>query len=630
MVFDNNHTSFHPERGTYDSNESFALSLFLSELNHEEAANRIEVIKKWKTISILLGPEKTREQLLPHLLEVAQDDEDEVLSFLSEEVNNMLPYIGGIEHVTCLLNILEILATKEETIVREKVIPTLKYFTEHASETQLIYDIVPLIERLTKAVWFFARVSATNLYEVALSKLDNIIIINNLLSLFLQLIEDETPMVRRSAANAFPKILNTIIIKQNELDNDIWIYISTVLKKISSDRQDTVRALSVYSVITLLQSDEINNKEKYNGFLFKVVNKMIQDEAWRVRCSIAENCDILLSLLNDENDTNHSFLKLLLSLCDDNEIEVRKVMGKRLYLLADSLKNKTLILAYFISYIQNLSMDENETVRASLAMTVGNISSNLGKEETIVNLVPIYLSMLKDEFPEVRLNIIGNLKIVNDIIGAKILSDVLLPVLFELGKDMNWRIRIAIVEYIPILAGQLGVEIFHLQLTELCYSWLWDTVHVIREAAIKNLTLLTEIFGKDWSRENIIRRLVSSDKEILENFAYRSTILSALTALTGVVDCDIIEQDIIPFVSGLENDPVPNIRFTVSKSYGVIAKRLYQLDGQVDIVDMLILPSLINHLSDKDQDVQYFSKQALDQCQKLRKEYDSRYRHGNN
>lgn len=80
---------------------------------------------------------------------------------------------------------------------------------------------------------------------------------------------------------------------------------------------------------------------------------------------------------------------------------------------------------------------------------------------TIEHLLPLFLTQLKDEFPDVRLNIISNLDCVNQVIGINQLSQSLLPAIWELAEDTKWRVRLAIIEYMPLLAGQL-VSIIYL------------------------------------------------------------------------------------------------------------------------------------------------------------------------
>jgi hypothetical protein len=47
------------------------------------------------------------------------------------------------------------------------------------------------------------------------------------------------------------------------------------------------------------------------------------------------------------------------------------------------------------------------------------LSPILGKHNTVDHLLPLFLSQLKDECPEVRLNIISNLDCVNEVIGIQ-------------------------------------------------------------------------------------------------------------------------------------------------------------------------------------------------------------------
>ena len=54
-----------------------------------------------------------------------------------------------------------------------------------------------------------------------------------------------------------------------------------------------------------------------------------------------------------------------------------------------------------------------------------------------------------------RLNIISTLDVVNKVIGIGQLTETLLPAILELAEDKKWRVRLAIIEYMPLLAEQL-------------------------------------------------------------------------------------------------------------------------------------------------------------------------------
>lgn len=155
------------------------------------------------------------------------------------------------------------------------------------------------------------------------------------------------------------------------------------------------------------------------------------------------------------------------------------------------------------------------------------------------------MQMLKDEFPDVRLHIISKLELVNKgksrpcvycrsvyaytliVIGIELLSQNLLPAIVQLAEDKQWRVRLAIIEYIPLLASQLGVQFFDEKLSTLCMSWLGDTVFSIREAATKNLKKLTEVFGVGWASEAIIPKVMAMGQH--PNYLYRMTTCFAIS-----------------------------------------------------------------------------------------------------
>jgi hypothetical protein len=70
-------------------------------------------------------------------------------------------------------------------------------------------------------------------------------------------------------------------------------------------------------------------------------------------------------------------------------------------------------------------------------------------------------------------------------------------------------VRLAIIEYMPLLAGQLGVDFFDEKLNSLCMTWLIDHVFAIREAATNNLKKLVENFGTEWAQQTVIPKVSS-------------------------------------------------------------------------------------------------------------------------
>jgi serine/threonine-protein phosphatase 2A regulatory subunit A len=72
------------------------------------------------------------------------------------------------------------------------------------------------------------------------------------------------------------------------------------------------------------------------------------------------------------------------------------------------------ILTKILPCVRDLSADSSQHVRAALGTHIRGLAPLLGKDATIEHLLPLFLHLLKDEFPDVRLNIISKLEQVNN------------------------------------------------------------------------------------------------------------------------------------------------------------------------------------------------------------------------
>lgn len=207
--------------------------------------------------------------------------------------------------------------------------------------------------------------------------------------------------------------------------------------------------------------------------------------------------------------------------------------------------------------VRDLASDSSPHVKAALGGQISGLAPLLGREATIEHLLPLFLQLLKDDQSDVRLQLIGKLEMVNDgelhlgcllllrianidsyphfrinlpslsVIGIDLLSQSLLPAIIDLAEDKQWRVRQAIIEYIPLLATQLGVQFFDDKLGKLCMSWLGDNVFSIREAATVNLKKLTDVFGVQWASQTIIPQVLAMGTH--PNYLYRMTTVFAIT-----------------------------------------------------------------------------------------------------
>lgn len=598
------------------NDELYPIAVLIDELKHDDVLLRLNAIHRLSTIALALGPDRTRDELIPFLDE-SVEDEDEVLVALSEELGNFVEYVGGSQWGHVLLSPLENLAAIEEPVVRDKAVESLNKICAELSPKQVEEYFIPLTSRLSKADWFTSKISGCGLYTTPYSKVAPPLQ-EQLRRDFGHLVHDETPMVRRQSATHLAKFVKEMPAAV-VVDEMIPMF-----QHLASDDQDSVRLLTVEVLISVA---EVVPKEQQSshGVLLTTLRNLIEDKSWRVRYMIADRFEKIAKAVDDEvvsRDLVPAFVKLL----KDNEAEVRTAIAGQIPGFC-ALIDRTTLLNEVMGSIEDLVSDSSQHVRAALGTQISGLAPILGKQETIDHLLPMFLQMLKDEFPEVRLHIISKLELVNNVIGIELLSQSLLPAIVQLAEDKQWRGGVGIIEYIPLLASQLGVKFFDEKLSSLCMGWLGDTVFSIREAATHNLKKLTEVFGVEWASEAIIPKVMAMGNH--PNYLYRMTTCFAISTLATVVSMDVIGKNILPMLDKLVVDDIPNIRFNVAKTYGVLIDVLRRLpeEGTVyslekagtpfspssrgaELIQQRVMPSLEKLQKDDDVDVRYFATTA--------------------
>ncbi|UKZ78227.1 hypothetical protein TrVFT333_005962 [Trichoderma virens FT-333] len=563
------------------NDELYPIAVLIDELKHDDVLLRLNAIHRLSTIALALGAERTRDELIPFLDE-SVEDEDEVLVALSEELGNFIEYVGGPSWGHVLLSPLENLAAIEEPVVRDKAVESLNKICQELSPQQVEEFFIPLTIRLAKADWFTSK--------------------EQLRQQFGLLVHDETPMVRRQAASNLAKFVKempaAIVIEE----------MIPLFQHLVSDDQDSVRLLTVEILIAIAEGVP-KEQQASHGVLLTSLRNLIEDKSWRVRYMIADRFEKIAKAVDEEvvsRDLVPAFVKLL----KDNEAEVRTAIAGQIPGFCGLVDRQTL-LNDIMSSVEDLVSDTSQHVRAALGTQISGLAPILGKQETIDHLLPMFLQMLKDEFPEVRLHIISKLELVN--------------------QDKQWRVRLAIIEYIPLLASQLGVKFFDEKLSNLCMGWLGDTVFSIREAATHNLRKLTEVFGVEWASEAIIPKVMTMGNH--PNYLYRMTTCFAISTLASVVSIDVISKSILPMLDKMTEDDIPNIRFNVAKTYLVLINALQRLPEQgtlytieqqgaqaapptpsprgQELIQQRILPNLTKLQKDDDVDVRYYATQAV-------------------
>ncbi|KAE8666074.1 Serine/threonine-protein phosphatase 2A 65 kDa regulatory subunit A beta isoform [Hibiscus syriacus] len=451
----------------------YPIAVLIDELKNDDIQLHLNSIRRLSTIARALGEERTRKELIPFLSE-NNDDDDEVLLAMAEELGVLsMPVIGS-----------------------------------QMRQNDLVDSFVPLVKRLAAREWFSTRVSSCGLFHIAYPSAPEMLK-TELRSIYSQLCQDDMPMMVRSAASNLGKFAATV--EYAHLKSEIM----QIFDNLTEDDQDTFLLLAVEGCAAL--------------------GKLLEPQD-----CVAHILPVIVSFSQE----NYYFALAGLRFLRDNEAKVRIAAAGKVTKFSRIL-SPYLVNQHILPCVKELSSDSSQHVRSALASVIMGMAPVLGKDATIEQLLPIFLSLLKDEIPDVRLNIISKLDQVNQcillvnlilklaafaqallklfnsfsqVIGIDLLSQSLLPAIVELAEDRHWRVRLAIIEHIPLLASQLGVGFFYDKLGALCMQWLQDKKKIrfvflscmcnsYKVLAANNLKRLAEEFGRDWAMEHIIPQI---------------------------------------------------------------------------------------------------------------------------
>ncbi|XP_042555996.1 serine/threonine-protein phosphatase 2A 65 kDa regulatory subunit A alpha isoform-like [Dipodomys spectabilis] len=275
-------------------------------------------------------------------------------------------------------------------------------------------------------------------------------------------------------------------------------------------------------------------------------------------------------------------------LIKDCEAKVRAADSHKVKAFCENLSadcREKVIMTQILLCIKELGSDANQHVKSALASVIIGLSPLLGKDNTIDHLLPLFLAQLRDRCLEVRLNIISNLDYVKEIFAIRQLSQSLLPAIVELAQNAKWRVHLAIIEYMFLVARQLGVEFFDEKLNSLCIAWLVDHVYAICKAATSNLKKLVDKFRKEWAHATIIPKVLAMSGD--PNYLHRMTMLFCINVLSEVCRQDITTKHMLPTVVRMAGDPVAKVRFNVANSLQKIRPILHNSTLQSEVKPVL-------------------------------------------
>ncbi|KAG8347548.1 serine/threonine protein phosphatase 2a regulatory subunit [Trypanosoma vivax] len=562
-----------------------SVNSMIANLRSEDPETRLNSMRGIHVIASTLGPERTRDELLPYLTDYL-DENDEVLRVFANALGTMLHEVGGVTYVQSILGPLELMSSLDEVTVRDEAVSSLQtvgksIFCESSDiGTQARREFFNLIQRLGQSTPQ-CRSSATYLIATAYPHA-TATVKSQLLNLFLALCNDEEIMVRRAACISLGKHMAQVLGNRGtELLN--------VLTKLSRDASDGVRLQAVEAAAALLVALPYD----LHNVILTAVKTLVGDSSWRVRYMAADRLSKLAGALTSADVKQ--IVPLFRSLTQDAEAEIRASAVFNMAGLMSACNDATAKREVLAGGCRLIN-DDNAHVRMCLASAVLKSVAHIPVEMWGTTVVPTCTQLLTDSEADVRLALVSGFSAMGNTPEARELAPKLIPVVVALAEDPKWRIREVVISQIPHLITSLGKNAD--DVVEICVQHLVDRVATIREAAVRSCCSLVAENSITWSRTTLFPQL--SPMVTTNNYLHRVTLARLYESLAGVQSLDraAVSQLILPMLHVLSRDEVPNVRLRCAKAIVALKKSKQLLETDAE-------PLLSRLHKDSDADVRF-------------------------
>ena len=628
-----------------DDSEDTQLMEFTDEYNKSDDIKKVSMVttnmrsklqgirlfcaKKLTDLGKLLGISRIEDEIIPFITDLIlnYEDDGEVLSEFSNQLLNLLIILKNNKIFSFIgIRSLEILAGNDDETVRVTSIKNILELIKLLDEELISNEIFPLMKRLIDND-LKTKMSCCYLFPAVYSKLKDPSVKKELLQVYYDISQEDPPSVRRAAADNIkyfcqvddPEVINLLIKLYNKfiVDKVDIVKIHTIeatknlLQKIKPEEiKEPPQPLENSTGLPPLPSEEQpkNPKEK---LVFSFTTSMSKEKAWRVKYAAAECisqiCDDFTSGFFEIN-----FVPLLLIFLKDKEPEVKCAVLNYfdkyfMYLSLDKFKEQ------FLTIFTALSTDTNLHVRSVFACTILKCIPFFKKDEQLMtnNIMPMLTKLLKDEIVEVQYAAIEHL---DEIILLSNNSDndinekYILPIIQEGMTNKKWRFRFLVAENLAKVVGLLSKEKLMNTFFPIIKQLFSDHAAEIRKETWKILEEIEKKVYKNFIYENIWE--IQKEKMGSKNYILRIASMKSIDYLKEYYPKNDLKNVIIPFlVENAKKEKIPNVKF----SYCEVLASLVNYIGREDKTKKICEEFISSLTNDKDEDVAFFSKKAMDE-----------------
>jgi len=511
-----------------------------------------------------------------------------VLLAISEELPKFKSVLDA-KQMTAVLPLFLSLLGCEETVVRESTVEGLRKLVPSFTDEQVQKDLIPMVVNLSNGEAFQLKVSACYLIRICYPKAGKEK--EKLVNLYFKLCEDDTPIIKRTAAKEFGPLC--LIIEKDTVKSEML----NCYKKFMNE-SDTVRVTILPSIVQL---SKIFQEPELQKLHIQNINAASIDKSWRVRNELANLYPQFIDYF--QNNPNLDLVQPICTLMKDSETEVKASALKALNQIISKLPSDK-VNTQIVPTLRGLNNESNKDTKSNIGLLFGPISRIIGYTGFNANLGTMMDTLMKDENAEVRLGVAKSMYDIFVSSDGSLLSSIN-SFLGNMQKDAQYRIRECVYDTLAKLGIKYGLEVFKNNIEGLFFNYLTDNVASVREIGIKSLSSLIKQFGTSWVTTSLIPKLQSHLAGQKISYLNRMCMIHSVCVCAEYLDTKQNSEFIVPILTKGLKDKIPNVRFYTIKLIEKIYKNLdssskSKLEGGIKAL-----------ISDEDPDVKYFASKFM-------------------
>ena len=515
----------------------------ISSIRSEDKNARMHALSNLHVIAQALGPDRTRNELIPYTLETTDHDEN-ALRRIAKEFGLMLQEVGGAKHVSSLTKGLRFLCESEDPRVSKPSIKSLVKIGSQLSKEELKEVYSPLIRELCEDGWHPLRCAgAVVLCELYGGMMDSE------KSAFVQtltaLAGDQMVLVRKALAQSIPKLLGSL--------KSVPDTIVPVLKSLAGDKSAAV-AIEVPEGLIVLGGLKPE-------LALSLSETVFTSETWQARAVLVSSLDKIFA-----KNPPKKFLKDVATTAsmDTAASVVRASIARQVgFIYKSGCFDKFDDFSQFVSV---LITDSEASVRQAVATAIAALPQDIS--QFIDNSLA---TLLSDDELDVKMAALQSVAATG--IGIKAAANDL----SELIQFSGWRVKKGIADLTPKLAATMDAATFTKEILPIVKSLLNDEAADVRSAMIAALPVLVTKFGAKW-RDAELTKLINALFDS-PDYMLRKSAVSAIVALQ-------MTNEFQSVLDRAAKDPVPNVRMVLARELPRNSKLLATLakDSDPDVV----------------------------------------------